>query len=407
VAMHEIGHQLGLTQQLDSGELAIGNDNLGGTNITTDGNHIHLRADTSLLRSLETLGSGQRVLPSAADALAATNVSLWSLDLDRKELIDTEWHEGDSWIGEKPPKPEDVVFARRRGQANISQDVSVRELNVGNEANVIVSDNVLNVARATTVGLEGPARITIGDEAGPGTLMTGSLIVNPEGVILLQNKSRIVANEVQIGAAGRIHGGQVAVRTGVKNDGLLASGNTNPLFPEPEPLSVIANEIDLDGLTEAGSLNATRGDVTIDAPLTDAFHGQITIGGDNTLEFTNPWEMAGTLEIGQSFLGPAGPAALTGAQVTINGSVGVSGDENAISAPVLLQDGAKVLIPRSGDKLTLGAVDGSVVYSGGRYLGFGTLTHEGDTTVAEGAVVEFNLGEFQWHGSLACWLVLR
>jgi hypothetical protein len=148
-ALHEIGHQLGVTKLLQAGQLETADDDYDLPPSLLAGRTMAVKAvpgDSHFVDDLFPLmrGSGAsmsgRLLPSTADVLAAAAVSGWSqIDLPQKVFrAGTAWETAANWVGNRVPDPQDHATVRHGGSVGISTAAAVGSLLVGDSSQLTV-----------------------------------------------------------------------------------------------------------------------------------------------------------------------------------------------------------------------------------------------------------------------------
>ena len=338
-AMHEIGHLLGITNNLvfaqaeyADGDYGLPTTMTGGVAMGAKTNAVdepfHLLA-VGLLMSGIGAQKGERRLPSATDVLAAATVSGWTqIDLSRQDfLAGSNFNSPSGWIGGQVPGATDDATVRHGGSVNLSDDAFVQSLVIDENSGVSTQANSLRVLRETFVGNE--STLVVGGFVGGSTptFSSQSLTVSDDGTAsMLGTDSLIDVYDMLIGedlfnsdatlvGSGTVDVSGSFVNNGVISDGFVLGGGTLTIRASG------ANTLDLDGAISRGKVQAVLGDLTIDGPLTDGLSGQATIGRGRTMTFTQPWEQFGTLKMSGELNANGNPAILAGALATLDGSI--------------------------------------------------------------------------------------
>lgn len=314
VALHEIGHHLGVTNQLQKAMDEWQTDSdydlppslLNGRVIAarTGDNFGHLAGDNiapftipSLMQP--TVPSGTRRLPSATDVFAAAAVGEWTqIDLSRQDLLGgTTWNNATAWEGAQVPGAADSAFLRLGGTVNLDINDLVANLFVGDSTNFFTGSNRIDVSGTTTISFDGTfpfAQIFV--ETG-GELETSVLVIDggeldmEGGLADIQNSVTITKNLT----GGNISGfGTVDVQVSLLNNGLISATDDDTLLFTS---SSGGNVFDIDGDAGDGEVRAISGDLVFAANINPTFAGEMTVGVDHFIEINNAWRMTPAAEL--------------------------------------------------------------------------------------------------------------
>ncbi len=303
-AIHEIGHAVGLTSNVSSGEYADGDydispDLVGGAVMAIKGDS-HLDSRISLMCS----GCGNeelRRMPSATDIFAVATGSDWtSIDLPRQDFMTgSDWNTDSNWEGNQVPGSADDAWVRHGDNVNLSSNGRVENLTVAEDSYVFTGSHRLAV----------DDELIIGDDAGTvggvsvmdavGELDAESITVRDNGYISLLNGGLVDAEIISLETGGNLNAaGTVDVSSKLNNNGTitasdgtltLTTSNTGGVFNLDGFLSYGGM---LGAFTEPGKVNATLGDIVVDGELTDGFSGTMTVSSTRTITFQDDWELS-------------------------------------------------------------------------------------------------------------------
>lgn len=392
-ALHEIGHHLGVTNQLDSAldeqdddadfdfpTALISGKNMAAKSVA----NFHL-VDAFPLMSNVGSPLGERRFPTATDVLAAAAGSGWTqIDLKRQDYIGlgSDFSAPGNWIGNQVPDPLDHTYIRHGGVVSLTANEIVSTLYVGAGSHLRTFANSLIVQ----------GRATLDDSSGPGVSQ-----------IEVHNGGSFLADQVQLDAGEVIlSGGQFGVSaqgddiendTTIRGHGTLLVGDRfihrGSLNAEGGTLT-INEQIPGVGSMRFGSaidnpiVLATSGNIDINVPLGTALFGSMTIGGGRFVDVAGPWRMQGELTLdGNGTL----TAEVRGGDLQLAGDVVV--DRLALlDANVQVTGLADITVPQANDQLTFG---GNTTYQGGNHTGAGTHVYSGDVIVQAGSLEVDNI----------------
>jgi len=140
-AIHELGHALGLTQNVGGGVVGNNGYNInpnlvaGATMTVVDNQVAHLAPTTALMCS----GCGSsalRRLPSAADVLAVAAASNWTeIDLPREDFLSGSfWQTDINWEGGREPDAVDAAFIRHGGAVALQVNDDIWDLSIADDS---------------------------------------------------------------------------------------------------------------------------------------------------------------------------------------------------------------------------------------------------------------------------------
>lgn len=408
-ALHELGHHLGVTNQLAKAVDEWQNDSdydlppslLAGRimAVRADDTQGHLEPDTDptnpvirgdkLLQPL--IPVGYRRLPSATDVLAAARVGGWTqIDLSRQDLLSgANWNNAANWEGGQLPGGADDAFVRLGGTIDLDVNEVVRSLFVGNGTVLRTGANRIIAADTITVDFDGTfpfARLVVesGGTAAAQLLQIQGGQLDMEGG--LADVQTLVVNPV--GTVGSLVGyGTVDVGVSLTNNGLISAGNGERLTIQSSNPGV---QFDLDGDAGDGVVRAQFGNLEFAANVETSFGGRMEIG-PYELEIPNAWtlQQAGTITLDGT---DANFAVLRSGEVTIAGTVDV--DRNGgLFAPVAFTQLADVNIPDANDTLEVGLQPlQTITLAGGSISGDGQMNVNGtiEVPVSASPVVDVN-----------------
>ncbi|WP_428390009.1 hypothetical protein [Mucisphaera sp.] len=406
--IHELGHAVGLTGNVSSGEYADGDYDVPTslTNGITTGieGDFHVEAQTALMCG-GCGASGVRRLPTATDVLAAATGSGWNdIDLPRQDMLSAgDMRNAFEWVGGQVPGGADEAYIRHGGTAQITTPGTffATSLFVGDGSDVQTNDDKIDIANTVTIQrAAGDGSTQIFVEVG-GELEATDVIVNGGELDMTGGLADIADDldtEVFDGLIGEVNGnGTVDVAGTFRNDGRIRPDGGRLTFVSANG----TNAWDLDGTGGDGLVDASVGDITFaSGGVADPFDGVMTVGDGQDITFNVDWELGvgGVLNLnGGATISEDAEILGTGTTI-LAGVVNVDGF-TAIDTPVIVESTATVNIPDSDDQLTLGNSTGdSITYNGGTFTGTGTLVQNGDATVSSGSTVTIQTWTFDWDG---------
>src|SRR5262245_12422422 len=221
-ALHEIGHILGVTNQLPDaaaeqadGDYDFDPDFVNGASVAAEYWDLPGDIEPDPFRSLDALqtvgaGSGDRHLPGATDIFAAAAVAGWnSIDLPRMDyLAGTVWDLGGNWEGGTVPDTNDDVYVRHGGNVSVLLDSVAGDLTIRDGSSVFTNDNTLAVTDDINIEAAGGAEATLVVENG-GLLTADDIHVRDGGNLSTTGSifsTAIDADVVNVHAGGLLFG---------------------------------------------------------------------------------------------------------------------------------------------------------------------------------------------------------
>ncbi|MBN2023413.1 MAG: hypothetical protein JW809_11550 [Pirellulales bacterium] len=405
VLAHEMGHGLGMTGSVASGEASGDIDYdfdsdlvWGGTTAAkayAENNIYHLAALSAMYPYF---GAGKRRLLSATDILAIQAAAQWSdaaIDLGRKDFYSpdatADFNLRGNWEGNKLPDAADDVWVRHGRTALLTAPGSASSLRIAAGSTVSTGGRVLTVAGTCAVG-DGSTAGFLDVGAAGGTLHAATLDVKNGSQVTLNGGGRIHAGTVSLaGKTTLVGGGTVDVDTLLVNNGTLQTAGSAPLALVS---TAGTGAIDLDGAGSDGNVLVHLADLAVGAPLADAFGGQMQVGPGRTATFAQGWELEsdGRLELaGDGDL----PASIAGGLFVAGGQINVVGDPCRLAADVRFTATAQVSLASASDVLHL---DGAATFEGGSFTGAGHLVFDStaDVVIEDGVCIGANVIQRGW-----------
>ena len=427
IALHEIGHALGMTtnvaatQTLD-GDYDVNPGFVGGFSMgIIDDGTFHLPQTNTLMAP--GINNGIRRLPSAADIFSVASASTWTnLDLHRVDYIGGPiFSNPAAWIGGKTPNFTADAFVRSYGSGGITvaqSSMQFQNLSVFDAWNVTAINNsvLLDVDGTTTVDGSGTTawttKIVLQGNTAPGSLLdTNELMLINGGRLELEGQVPFAAAKVQQTAVIDVqsslfgHGffniandviTDLFINYGrIEADGgelrLAATNTVNPVF-----------DLDGDDPLNPGDIRAIAGDLSVYGLHIGDFRGELRIGSGHEATFEHRFEVgfSGEVRLDGS---TTDPATLNGADLILGGDINVDKLGRIGKGPSDLAtfDGSAaspgnliLSVPDSDDELRL---EGPAVFDGGIYQGDGTIKQAADITVASFTPIQ--VGTYDWGNS--------
>jgi len=395
VAIHELGHAMGMTSSVAGGEVntdldydvptGLVNGAVMATECYSASDKMHLACGPALM--YPSIGTGQRQHATAADVLSMAAASSWtSIDLDRKDFLATgtrDWNTNSYWIGGmRPDTTEDAYIRLQGGLANVGLSAAgyAKNLFVGDADWVQTNAYRLYVAETTTIDGTG-TQIFV--ETG-GELETDDLVIQNSGELDMSGGLADVNGTLTVNTGTKITGnGTIDVLTSLYNNGLIKpDGGTLTL-------TTSAGTINLDGGGN-GNVDCSVGSLTINGAITDAYDGDMIVGSGQTVTFNSGWILGtgGTL----TFNGSPSIATVAGTNSEVRGTVTVN-DSARFTSPVTFTSASSVSVATASDHLQL---QGATTFSGGSFTGSGKLTQVANATVSDNTTI--GVATYDWDG---------
>ncbi|WP_425397013.1 hypothetical protein [Aeoliella sp.] len=391
-ALHEIGHHLGVTNQLDSAINEQSDDDfdfptalIAGMNMAANSvSNFHL-VDAFPLMSNVGSPLGERRFPTATDVLAAAAGSGWTqIDLKRQDYLSVNGNfaQAAHWIGNQVPGPTDDAYLRHGGIVFLSANDIVNSILISEGSHLRTFANSLIVQGAATLGDSSGAGVSRIEVHNGGSFLADQVQLDAGEVILSGGQFGVSAqgDDIENDTTIRGHGTLLVGDRFIHRGSLNAEGGTLTINEQISGVgsmrfgSAIDNPIVL----------ATSGNIDINVPLGTALFGSMTIGGGRFVDVAGPWRMQGELTLD-------GTGALTaevrGGDLQLAGDVVV--DRLALlDANVQVTGLADITVPQANDQLTFG---GNTTYQGGNHTGAGTHVYDGDVIVQAGTLEVDNI----------------
>ena len=392
--VHEMGHILGLSDPLASGEALIDFDydvnpafvggqsmaiRTAGTDPGSVGSYGHIAALSLMCNACG--ASGTRRMPSATDVFAIASASNWALiDLPNKYLMGTGYNTASDWIGNRAPDLGNNVYVRNGDYNTMSANGSAGTLTVSDNTLLLTLGNQLNVAGSVTVapGQSGTtAEIIVGSG---GELQADSTLIDTNSEIDLAG-GVLDTNDLTLNATGRLTGnGLVGLSGDFQNSGTIRpDGGTMTItnsVPDPSGMLIGSN---------GSTIDVTAGDLIVSAGSGPArLLGDMTVGAGHTAIFVNGLNsQTGSSVVLAGGSDAAGAARISGGGVfIIRGTVEASGRVE-LDTGVTIQN-QRVTLTDPGTRFELGADSSDTVTilgAGNSHLvisGAGTVIQRGN-----------------------------
>ncbi len=403
VAMHEIGHVLGMNAEVNGGQVGDGDYDVnpafvGGAVMDISDNDEHLSViDAAMYPSI---GTGERKRITATDLFAIASAVNWaSVDARRKDYLGgLDFADPANWLSGRVPGVFDDAYVRKNDTlpyfTTASGSVSAGNLNIL-EGSWVTTDHVLNVfGKATIDGsgyLSDDARLRIQSN---GALFTDTLLIDSNATLELLDGTTDVSEDAFIAIGGTLKGaGALFVTDRLTNNGLIAAQGVQTLILttfSPDPVDVW----DLGG-AGGGVVEAINGNIFVHGSHFGEFAGTMTIGPRREVDMDKAWTLAPT-----GFLNLNGGtdvfATFSGDIATLKGAVNV--DVNGkMDGIIRFESPASVTINDANDRLVL---EGNTTFAGGSYTGNGEIVQatnffiDADTTISNATFNWGNSGPF-------------
>lgn len=164
VALHEIGHTVGLSGPVEGQETSdldfdVDPRLVGGAKMAI---RVADPMDTGHLAAPRTVMfpaviPGIRRLPSQTDILAVATAAGWTMiDLPRQDFLGgTSWNQAGNWIGGRVPDGDEAVFVRHGGRVTVDAPATAGELTVSDGSELRVAGSTLTVNQAVFIDGDG------------------------------------------------------------------------------------------------------------------------------------------------------------------------------------------------------------------------------------------------------------
>jgi len=428
VALHEIGHALGMTTnvaapQTVDGDYDVNPGFVGGFSVgITDDGTFHLPQTNTVMAP--GINAGTRRLPSASDVFSVASASNWTnLFLHRTDFIGgTVFSDPTAWIGGKTPNFTADAFVRSfsgGGIAVAQTSMQFQNLSVFDAWNVTALQNnvLLDVAGTTTIDgtstSAGSTKIVLQGSSSPGSLLdTNDLLLVAGGRLELDGQVPFAAAKVgrtlDVDPNSSIFGhGFLTITNDVVTDVLnnrgliesdggdlrLAASNTiNPVF-----------DLDGDDPLNIGNLRAVTGDLSVFGQHVGQFAGELRVGPAHEATFDHPFtvHVDGNVLL---FSNLVDTATFSGSDLVVRGDIVVDklgrvgkGASNLVTfeGPAVSGGAARVIVEHSDDELS---IEGPAIFYGGQYVGVGSIKQGEDFTIETNTQID--TATYDWGNSV-------
>ena len=395
VLLHEMGHGLGMTSAVASGETSdydydfdpdlVWGNTVAAKCAATD-NRYHLLSQSMMN---PTNNMGYRTLPSATDIFAIETAANWgdtTIRLERVEFYsadaNADMNDGNCWSGNLWPDYDQDAWIRDGGTATLTwHNIGTNYLYIGNDTTVSTS----------TYRLRSDHDMTLGDADGYGNVIINSsgelqcdwtLTVKNGSQIQMESGSLLDADTLKLEVGSSITGaGTIDIADSFINAGTITTSGG------ALTITSLVN-VNLDGASPndgAGSVYVTGGDFTCNKALTDAFTGYIRVNPGYTATFTEGWRLytGGTLYLNGS-TDKTYRAAIDGGLFKVGGTVNVN-HQTRFLCDSEFQATAVVTLNDTDDTLYIHGA--STIAAGASITGSGRLYNNSILTLEDGAVV--------------------
>ncbi len=412
VLLHEMGHGLGMTGNIASGETEdndydfdpdlVWGQTCAAVTAAAD-NPYHLEAANALM--VPSIGSGRRRLPSATDIFAIEAASNWgdgNIDLRRQDFFDRagneDWNTARNWAGNQKPSWNDDAFARCGGYISLSATAYAKNLLVAEDTSVLVGSHKLDVTQILSIG-RGTEYASVSVTSG-GEVEADQIEVADGAYLTIMSGGTVDTNRLEIKNGGTVSGiGRIDVADYFSNEGIVRTG---VLFAEGN-LTIRADAaggiLDLDGHSGNGVVRAQRGDLRVEGRLSDSFSTTFDLGRASggskigyEVTFTEGWALAHNGHLNMTGSG-GDPASVEGGPSLIEGYLDVDGNNCRFGDAVTFASTAQVTLDDSDDVLYL---YGATTYQGGSFTGNGRIIQNGDAAVMKPTAI--NVRQYDMDG---------
>ncbi|MGD9127618.1 MAG: PEP-CTERM sorting domain-containing protein [Planctomycetia bacterium] len=396
VVLHEMGHALGMTSNVASGETGdydydYDSDLVWGNTMAAkceaSDNRYHLKAQTMMN---PTNNMGYRTLPSMTDIFAIETAANWGDTTIRLERVDfystdtnADLNQGNNWSGNLWPDYDQEAWIRDGGTASItSHNIGANNLYIGNDT----------IVQTGAYRLRSDHNIYLGDSDGYGIVVinTGgelqcdiTLDVKSGSMIQMQAGSLLDADQLRLNSGSGISGaGTIDIEDWFNNNGNITVTGGDLIIDSDV-------NVNLDGTNETGTVYVTGGSLTYNRPLKDAFSTYMEVGNDCTATFDQGWTLssAGTLYLNGN-TDKTYRAAIDGGLFQVAGTVNIN-HQTRFLCDSLVKSTAEVNINDSNDMLYIHG--DSTIEAGADFSGSGRLFSNADLVLEDGAVVGVRL----------------
>jgi len=416
IALHEIGHILGMSLDLSSYNSEIAGDNtldfsppyLGGNIVeahlfsTSGEDRAHLRAPDALMSPAR--GNGDRNLPSATDIFAVASGGNWTdIRLKRVNFLSGDnWNTPLNWAaGEIPTEPQRVHISHGGTVAPPADDT----LEAGTLT--ILDDSTLNIGTNT---LEVNSDIDIGlweDSSGTLTMDYGGKIRANRLIATNNSRLRVSGDTLEpVVEVERLHiysGAQLSGsgRVLITSDFTLAAHGPITAIDPPGPANIplILNAPAADSIV-GDTFQAESGDLVFSSAPELRLRGVLSIGAGRKasfLEHTTHRHLADSASVnftgGENEASAATIEALKG-YTKEDGSIEVKGFSQILGEVTFLEDATVNL--KTGSTLFL---NGENIFRGGTFSGDGTIILGQTVTVKEDTTIDCQYVDLDGTGS--------
>jgi hypothetical protein len=414
VLTHEMGHftEIGwnaLKPDVDLSPHFIGNVN--GVAVKRE-NESHIFPDNALLDPF--ISQNTRILPSALDVIvAAHEQNHSSIRLKRVDWLgdaivpsSTYWFWDSGWEGGLKPNGDTDVTIRNQAELSVvSLPATAHSLLVAEKSTLTVSDQL-------SIGLDAEIRGS-GFYDHPKIVIDSGSFSTGRNLYVTRGSCKLQGGSVDIG--GLLILDYDAEGSGAINSSALRGFGTVQVGSELRNRGTIAGEngtltismgaggtLDLDGNQEAtatGHIDAKIGNLFLIGPLNDDFNGIANIQGGHSIGFAEQFAFGTNSTL--NFSSPGGLGELFSSSPTSLATFNEANIELAKDISAQIRAHKIALTNLAEARLNDGSVlslQGNIEYSGGKYVGLGTLRQNGDATVLTDTTID--TAQYDWDGNL-------